>query len=202
METAKAIRKTVAKKTQKSHKKSQGAIETPWDLEFGIWDLPARLLPAATATPPAAAAATASTSTTATATTETTAAPRRHRPRFVHGERPASEALLVELRDRILRILLGRHFHEREAASASGLAVPHDANSRHLARLRKQLIQVVFIDVVREIADIQFVAHGHSAHRIDALWKRGALGAGCSGLAGAEGCVARRRGVCFLTCAV
>jgi hypothetical protein len=164
-----------------SQKKSQDA-KTPWDLELGIWDLgfdlPARLLPATTAAAPATAtAAAASTSATATAATETTAAtPWRHRPRFVHGERAAAEALLMELRDRVLRVLLGRHFDKCEAAPTPGVTVPHDADGRHRAGFREQIGQVRFIDVVGEIADIQFVAHGHSAlcASIDALWKRGA----------------------------
>jgi hypothetical protein len=142
IQTANATGKTVAKKTQKSHKKSQGATKTPWDLEFGFWDfaldLPAWLLPSSTTAAPAAAAAppTAAAPSTAAAT-EAAATPWRHRPSFVHGERTAAEALLVKLRNRILRILVGRHFHECEAASAPGLTVPHDTDGRHRAGLRK-----------------------------------------------------------------
>src|SRR5205823_3506425 len=84
-----------------------------WNLGFGITpELPAGFLAspatAATATTPAAATPASAESTTTTTT-------RLLRPRFVDRQRASAEALLVELRDRILRILIGRHFHEREA---------------------------------------------------------------------------------------
>src|SRR5205823_883008 len=125
----------------------------PWDLGFGTWDLgftselPAGFLTspatAATATTPAAA-------TPASAESTTTAATRLLRPRFVHRQRASTEALLVELRDRILRVLIGRHFHEREAARPAGFAIPHDVHGRDIAGFRKQRGEVVFIGVVRE----------------------------------------------------
>jgi hypothetical protein len=144
IQTANATGKTVARK-HRNHTKNPKAPRRRlgiWNLGFEFWDfalnLPAWLLPSSTTAAPAAAAAppTAAAPSTAAAT-EAAATPWRHRPSFVHGERTAAEALLVELRNRILRILVGRHFHECEAASAPGLTVPHDTDGRHRAGLRK-----------------------------------------------------------------
>ena len=74
-------------------------------------------------------------------------------------QRASAEALLVQLRDRILRVLIGCHFHEREATRPARLAIPHNVHGRDIASLRKQRGEVVFIGVVGEIANIQFVAH-------------------------------------------
>jgi len=139
-------------------------------------DLPARLLPSTTSTPAATATTFAAAAATAPepAPASKAAATRDHWPGFVHRERPAPKAMLMELRDGILCILLGCHFYEREAASPASFSVARVTYQRELTGFRKQGSERVLVYVVGKVPDIQFVAHDHSAHRIDALWKLGA----------------------------
>jgi hypothetical protein len=174
--------------------------ENPNDCEqslgFGfsgfVTGLPARFLAptaAATSATTAASAATTPSATTAAAEAATAAeaaATWRHRPGLVHRKRSAAEAVLVQFGDGILRVLVRRHFNEREAPAAAGLAIFRDTHRRHLASLCEQRCEVVLINVIGKVPDIQFVAHDHSAHQ-SMLYGNSALGAECSGLAGAGG---------------
>jgi hypothetical protein len=121
----------------------------------GFWDLPARFLP-----PAASAPATAATTSAAAASAEPApAATRLLRACFVDRQRPTTKALLMELSDGVLRILISGHFHEREPTSATGFAIAHDVHSRNIPSLGKQRGEVVLIRIVREIADVEFVTH-------------------------------------------
>src|SRR5207253_10071859 len=152
--------------------------------------LPPRLL-----APPPAPTAAATTAAAAPAPAESAAAATRLLwPRLVDRQRSPAEALFVELGDRILRILIGRHFHEREAARPAGLAIPHHVHGRDVAGFRKERREIVFIGVVREIANIQFVAHSALCASDRCSMGNAALGAGCSSFTGAGGCVARLAG--------
>ena len=121
-------------------------------MRFGFWDLPARLLPSAAA----ATAATTTTTTTAAAPAEAApSAARLLRARFIDRQRPAAEAMLVQLADGILRVLVGRHFHEGEPARATGFPVerPHDLGG--WADLSEVRTQVVFGCLIGQIAHEQ-----------------------------------------------
>jgi hypothetical protein len=113
-----------------------------WDFRSSVWisGLPTRFL-ASTATaaaPPAtAAASTAAAPAPAAPAAESTTAPWCHRPGFVHRERSSAEALLMKLRDRILRILIRRHFYECETASPPSLPVARNTHGRDLTRFGK-----------------------------------------------------------------
>src|SRR5436309_4516430 len=80
-------------------------------------DCPSRLrvqlLPAGLATTAAAAAVRESTGAL------------RLRPRLVDGEVPSAERVVVELGNRLLRILVCRHLDEREAARAASGLIAH-----------------------------------------------------------------------------
>src|SRR5206468_13053171 len=86
-----------------------------WDLGVGICELPARFLTPSAAATTATAPAAATTASTEPAAAVAAAA-RLLRTRFIDRQRTAAEALLVELCNRILRVLVGGHFDEREAA--------------------------------------------------------------------------------------
>ena len=74
---------------------------------------------------------------------------------LVDRQRAAAEIVLVELRNRLLRFLVGSHLDKREAARASGGHIAHDAHGLHIAGLTEQLLQLGFADCVGEIADVQ-----------------------------------------------
>src|SRR6185295_6512144 len=99
---------------------SQEASETSWELEVGDWKL--RYLPARLLTPAPAA----------------TAAARLLRPRFIDRQRSPAKALLVKLRNRVLRVLIGGHLDKRETSRPAGFAVPHDVHGCHVAGLCEQ----------------------------------------------------------------
>src|SRR5688572_14363628 len=110
--------------------------------------LPARL--AATA---ATAAATAATVAAATA------AARRLRPSLIDGQPAAAERAIVQLRHGSLRVLIGGHFDEGEAACATRLAVPHDVHRFDGTSLGKERLQVVFVGFVGKVADVKLTTH-------------------------------------------
>src|SRR5262245_6899053 len=100
-----------------------------------------------------AAAARPATSTTAAATAATLL-------RLVHAERTAVDGLAVDLRDRLLRLGVGAHRHEREAARATGVAIHHDVDVGDLAELREQLADRVGGGLEGQVANVEPVTHG------------------------------------------
>jgi hypothetical protein len=119
---------------------------------------------AATTTTISTAAATFSAATTATAAVSTTAAAATafalfHGTRFVDREGPAVDFLAVELRDGSLRFIGSSHFDETETAGTAGYAIVDHLHPRDVARLGKEIGQVVFRHAEGQIAHIEFHAH-------------------------------------------
>src|SRR5687767_15459906 len=119
------------------------------------------MLPARIGAAPWPAAAAAITAAAAAAAAKTTAAawPRRLRPRFVHRQGASTELMAVELRNRLLRIIVAGHLDERESAGAAGDAVAHHGDRFHLARLAEQRLEILLHSFVRQIAHEEFAAH-------------------------------------------
>ena len=67
--------------------------------------------------------------------------------------------MVVQLRDGSLCVLIGGHFNEREAAGAARFAIPHDIDRFNGACLGKQRLQVVFVGLVRDVADVKLATH-------------------------------------------
>ena len=115
--------------------------------------------------PPFASNATALTSAARSAdgcccrTTAATARALRLRTRFVHGEVAAAVVVVVQRGDRLLRVLVGRHLDEREAARAAGGHVAHHVDAFHRAGAGKQLLEVLFDGLVRQVADVELSSH-------------------------------------------
>jgi hypothetical protein len=127
------------------------------------------LVPAATAisaitTVSATTIATVSTATTtatvsAAATATTAAFALFHRTRFVHGQGATIDLLAMEFRDGRLRFFGSAHLHEAKAAGTSRHAIIDHLNPRDVARLGKEIGQVVFRHAEGQIAHIEFYAH-------------------------------------------
>src|SRR5829696_3573373 len=98
----------------------------------GPFHLPARL--------PLASAAAVASAAPATAVES----PFGLRAGLVHYERASIHLLFMELGDGLLRVIVGRHFDERESAGAAGRHVPHYPDVVHLARTAEQLGELFF----------------------------------------------------------
>ena len=127
---------------------------------------------ATTATAAAAAEAAAATCATATAEATTTAAAGATtaaateaartlftRTRLVDDDRATVERLAVHAVDGCLGFRIRAHLDEAEALRAPRVAVHHDLGRRDRAVLREGLLEVIVTDVVRQVADVKFVAH-------------------------------------------
>jgi hypothetical protein len=118
---------------------------------------------AAIGTPPAATSSTAAepTSTAAAAklAARTAGGSFLARPCLGHGQRPAFARLAMQLADRLLRVGIARHRHERESARTSREFVHHDLDVCHSAGLREVLRQAFVGCGKRYVADIQSVPH-------------------------------------------
>jgi hypothetical protein len=82
-----------------------------------------------------------------------------HRTRFIDGQGTAIDFLAMELGDGSLRFLGRSHFHETEATGTSRYAVIDHLNPGDIARLGKEIGQVVFRHAEGQIAHIEFYAH-------------------------------------------
>src|SRR5688572_6741419 len=112
-----------------------------------------RWLPAGFAT----AATTATTSTTETATTAARAC--RHRLRLVDGEVTAAKIVIVQLLDRLLRLFVGAHLNEAEAARSTGSHVAHDLDAFDRAAAREELFEILLPRAVRKVSHVKFSTH-------------------------------------------
>jgi hypothetical protein len=65
----------------------------------------------------------------------------------------------MELGDRSLRFFRRAHFHETETAGTSRYAIIDHLHPRDIARLGKEIGQVVFRHAEGQIAHIEFYAH-------------------------------------------
>src|SRR5262245_59690710 len=83
----------------------------------------------------------------------------RFRPRLVHGERATTHLVAVELRRRLLRFLVGRHFDERKPARAPGCRIAHHADRFDGSRLAEELLQFRLARCVGNVPDVQPATH-------------------------------------------
>jgi len=114
------------------------------------------------ATTTAATIATVSTATTTAAATVSTAAAAFalfHWTRFIDRQGPAVDFLAMEFRDGCLRFFRRAHFHETKAAGTTRHAIIDHLHPRDIARLGKEIGQVVFRHAEGQIAHIEFYAH-------------------------------------------
>jgi hypothetical protein len=125
--------------------------------------VPAAAVSAATTAISAATIATVSTATTTAAATIPAATAAAfalfHRTRFVHRQGAAIDFLAMEFRDGRLRFIGSAHFHETKAAGTTRHAIIDHLHPRDIARLGKEIGQVVFRHAEGQIAHIEFYAH-------------------------------------------
>ena len=79
--------------------------------------------------------------------------------RLADRELPALEHLLMEAPDRLVRLGLLGHIHERKPARSARLAIEWNADLSHGADLSEEPAQIRFRHVVREIANKQTDRH-------------------------------------------
>jgi hypothetical protein len=110
--------------------------------------------------------ATVSTATTTTAATPAVAAATTaaafallHRARFIHGQGATVDFLAVKLGDGRLGFLGSAHFHKAKTAGPSRYAIIDQLHPRDIARLGKEIGQVVFRHAKGQVAHVQFHAH-------------------------------------------
>jgi hypothetical protein len=99
-------------------------------------------LPAAVVSAPAAAIAAAAAATAPAAGTAAKSA-FGLRPGFVYDQCASFHLVLVELRDRFLRIVVVRHFHKCESACAASRHVPHHSDVVDLPRPPEEFGELV-----------------------------------------------------------
>lgn len=110
-----------------------------------------------------AACATAVTAATiATATRTAAAKPARAlftRTSLIDDQCTAFHLLTVHAIDGRLRFGIGAHLDESKTFGATGFTVHHHLRRQHSAKLRESLMQVVITYAVRQVTDVEFVAH-------------------------------------------
>jgi hypothetical protein len=122
---------------------------------------------ASTATAVGATETTATTFTTAaaetafTATTETTATGWTwfHRTRFVHHEATTAQRCAIHAFNSCQSFGIAAHFYETKTFRAASVALHHDLGASHSTELSKRLLKIAVAYRIRQIADVQFVAH-------------------------------------------
>src|SRR5450830_166375 len=107
----------------------------------------------------AAEAAVAATTTAAAEAATATRGTGFHRAGFVDHHAAATEGLTIHAVDGGLCFGVARHFHKAETLRAAGVTLHHDFGAGHSTKLAKSLFQVVVAHRVRQVADVQFVAH-------------------------------------------
>jgi hypothetical protein len=108
----------------------------------------------------AATATTAAESTTAAATTSAAAAfAGLHGTGFIHRQGAAVDFLAVELRDGRLGLIGCSHFDKTKTAGTTRYAIIDHLHPRDIARLGKEIGQVIFRHAEGQIAHIEFNAH-------------------------------------------
>ena len=80
-------------------------------------------------------------------------------PRFIHAQRASLDLFAVQLRDRILRVRIRGHRHERESAGLARELVLHQKHLGYCAGLRKHVLQLQFSRRERKVAYIQSISH-------------------------------------------
>lgn len=107
-------------------------------------------------------AAAAEAAAVATATAEATATGRAgfHRTCFVHDQVTATVVLAMQTLDSSLCFCVAAHFHKAEALGTASVTFHHDLCALNGAEFRERLLEVVVAESVRQVAYVQFVAHG------------------------------------------
>ena len=110
------------------------------------------------------AIATVSTATTTAAATTTISATAAafalfHRTRFIDGQGATIDFLAMEFGDGSLCFLRRAHFHETKTAGATRHAIIDHLHPGDIARLGKEIGQVVFRHAEGQVAHIEFYAH-------------------------------------------
>src|SRR5438874_4449257 len=84
---------------------------------------------------------------------------RGFRPGFVDGKSASPKLILIQLGDRLLRLVLGAHLNERKPACPPSGHVAHHFHRFHGAGTREQLLELRLAGFIREISDIQLSTH-------------------------------------------
>jgi hypothetical protein len=116
---------------------------------------------AATATVATATATATAEATTAAGTTAATEATWAlfARTCFIDDQSTTVHLLTVHAIDGRLSLGIRAHFDEAETLGATGFTIHHDLCRRHGAELREGLLQIIITYVVREVTNVEFVAH-------------------------------------------
>jgi hypothetical protein len=126
-----------------------------------------------TTTAASTAAAVGATETTATFTTATTVAATAftaaeatcagrtwfHGASFVHHEATTTQRCAIHAFDGSLRFGIAAHFDETKTFRAASVALHHDLGASHRTELSKRLLKITVTHGIRQVADVQFVAH-------------------------------------------
>jgi hypothetical protein len=120
----------------------------------------------ATETAAAAAFTTATTTTVAAATTTTVTTTATSAGRtWLHGtglidyQASATQRCAVHAFDSSERLGIAAHFDETKTFGATGIALHHDFGAGNSTELSKRLFKIAVAYRIRQIADVQFVAH-------------------------------------------
>jgi hypothetical protein len=125
---------------------------------MGVSGIRSLVAAAAIATAAAAAAKAAATAATGTAAAEA-AWTLFAGTCFVDHEITACHGLTMKTFDRSLGFGIAAHFHKAEALGTAGVTIAHDFSRRDRAEFAELLFEVFVAHGVRQIADVQFVAH-------------------------------------------
>jgi hypothetical protein len=122
----------------------------------------------ATETAAAAAAFTTAATTTVAAATTTTAVPTTatsagrtwlHGTRLVDYQATATQRCSVHAFDSSKCFGIAAHFDETKTFGATGIALHHDFGAGNSTELSKRLFKIAVAYRIRQVADVQFVAH-------------------------------------------
>jgi hypothetical protein len=115
----------------------------------------------ATETATTAFAATTTVTAAAAAVTTTTATGRTwlHGARFVDDQTTTTQRCSVHAFDSGLRFGIAAHFYETKTFGATGVALHHDFGAGDSTELSKRLFKIAVAYRIRQVADVQFVAH-------------------------------------------
>jgi hypothetical protein len=78
---------------------------------------------------------------------------------LIDGQVAAAEIMIVQLLDRALRFLVGRHLDEAEASGATGCHVAHDFDAFDVSAAREELLEILLARGVRKVPDVEFSTH-------------------------------------------
>ena len=94
------------------------------------------------------------------AAAEPTAA-RGIRARLVDDKIAAAYLARIQLRDRVLRVLVARHLDERKTTGPASRLVTHDGDRFDRSGSREQFAERRLIDLVGQISNVQLPTHKH-----------------------------------------